>query len=128
MFAHTAIARTKRTGGLIAVNDLKPHKTGADYENIKAIIDSLNVHEVTKKVMLDWAWRKENGDEEGGEALCKMAKALRQTNSITPEQHALIITFARRRNGQGGGRPSGSGLPEMWKKLKQWLREFFSLE
>lgn len=118
--------------------------TEAQYDDIVLLINNLQIKEVTREYLLQLIQEKQNGNREAGDDLCMMGKLLLLTKDITPEQYGqimifarsrqddeqkrLIITFARRRNGQGGGRPSGSGLPEMWKKLKQWLRGFFSLE
>jgi hypothetical protein len=94
-------------------------ETKADMADIIDIIDGLKIAGGNKQYLLDLVQEKKKGNEKAGDMLCKAAIMLHRARTITPEQHMQIIVFARQKE----QKPSDNGI---WRKLKCWLKEFFS--
>lgn len=94
-------------------------ETKADMADIIDIIDGLKIARGNKQYLLDLVQEKKKGNRKAGRTLCKWAIMLRKTKAITAEQHAQIIVYAWQKEQQ----KSDNGI---WRKLKCWLKEFFS--
>lgn len=98
-------------------------ETTAGFDDVINLIEGLKIAETTKQGILEMAQEKKNGSREAGEKLCHIAKMLRLSKNITWEQYAQILVFAQKKNGQNERQKSDNGI---WRKLKCWLKEFFS--
>jgi hypothetical protein len=94
-------------------------ETKAEMADIIDIIDGLKLDGGNKQYLLDLVQEKKKGNREAGRILCKRAIILRKIKVITAEQHAQIIVYAWQKEQQ----KSDNGI---WRKLKCWLKEFFS--